>query len=323
MKIVILDGYCVNPGDLDWLPLEALGALRVYDRTPLHDDAEILRRITDAEAVFTNKTPLRRAVIEACPQLRFIGILATGYNIVDTAAAAARGIPVCNIPGYSTATVAQLTFALLLDICNHAAHHSQQVHAGRWCKSEDFCFWDGDLIELSGKTLGIIGFGSIGQAVARIARAFGMHVLAYSRTQRPEAMALADYVPLNELLARSDVVSLHCPLTAENTGLINRETISQMKPGAILLNTARGALVDEQALAEALNDGRLYMAGVDVISAEPMVEDNPLLHAKNCLITPHIAWVSDQSRRRLIEAAAQNLRAFCAGNPLNVVNGVF
>lgn len=322
MKIVILDGYCVNPGDLDWSPLEQLGELTVYDRTPMDDDAEILRRIADAEAVFTNKTPLRSAVIAAAQSLRFIGILATGYNIVDCGAAAARGIPVCNIPGYSTQTVAQLTFALLLEVCNHVGHHSQQVHAGRWCQSEDFCFWDGELIELAGKTLGIIGFGSIGQAVGRVARAFGMNVLAYSRTERPEGRAIAAYVPLGELLARADIISLHCPMTPETAGLICRRTIEQMKPGAILLNTARGGLVNEQELADALNDGRLYAAGIDVVSQEPMQPDNPLLHAKNCILTPHIAWVSGQSRKRLIDASARNLRAFLAGVPTNVVNGV-
>lgn len=322
MKIVILDGYCVNPGDLDWSALQELGELTVYDRTPLEDDAEILRRVADAEAVFTNKTPLRRTVLMAAEKLRFVGILATGYNIVDCEAAAERKIPVCNIPGYSTQTVAQLTFSLLLEICNHVGHHSALVHEGRWCRSEDFCFWEGELIELAGKTLGIIGFGSIGQAVGKIARAFGMNVIAYSRTERPAGRAIADYVSLDELLARADVISLHCPLTQQNAGLICRETIEKMKPGAILLNTARGGLVKELELAEALNTGRLYAAGIDVVSQEPMRSDNPLLHAKNCVLTPHIAWVSDQSRRRLIDAAAANLRAFCAGEATNVVNGV-
>lgn len=322
MKIVILDGYCVNPGDLDWSPLEQLGELTVYDRTSMDDDAEILRRIDGAEAVFTNKTPLRGAVIAAAQSLRFIGILATGYNIVDCGAAAARGVPVCNIPGYSTQTVAQLTFALLLEICNHVGHHSEQVHAGRWCKSEDFCFWDGELMELAGKTLGIIGFGSIGQGVGKIARAFGMNVLAYSRTERAEGRAIADYVPLDTLLACADIISLHCPMTQQNAGLICRETIEKMKPGAILLNTARGGLVNEQELADALNAGRLYAVGIDVVSCEPMREDNPLLRAKNCILTPHIAWVSGQSRKRLIDASARNLRAFCAGEAVNVVNGV-
>lgn len=320
MKLVILDGYCENPGDLDWAPVAAFGDLTVYDRTPIEDTQEIIRRIGDAEAVFINKTPLRAEVFEACTQLQFVGVLATGYNVVDCAAAAAHGIPVCNIPSYGTDAVAQFTFALLLEVCHAVGHHSEAVHAGRWCSSEDYCFWDTKLIELAGKTMGIIGFGRIGQAVGRIAKAFGMRVLASSRSEREEGRAIAEYVPLDTLLAESDVVSLHCLMTPQTAQLINRTTIEKMKDGAILLNTSRGGLVNEQDLCDALNSGKLYMAAVDVVSYEPMKADNPLLRAKNCIITPHIAWAPKESRQRIMDETVRNIRAFLAGSPINVVN---
>lgn len=320
MKLVILDGYCENPGDLSWDTLAAFGDLTVYDRTPQDDTQEIIRRIGDAEAIFTNKTPVTAEVFDACPNLRFIGVLATGYNIVDCDAASAHGVPVCNVPGYGTDAVAQMTFALLLEACHAVGHHSDAVHAGRWCSSQDYCFWDTKLIELAGKTMGIVGFGRIGQAVGRIAKAFGMRVLAYSRTETDAGRAIAKYVPLETLLHESDVVSLHCPMTPQTAGLINKETIAQMKDGAILINTARGALVDEQALADALASGKLYRAAVDVVSYEPMKQDNPLLHAENCIITPHIAWAPKESRQRIMDETVRNLRAFLDGSPVNVVN---
>ena len=320
MKIVVLDGFAENPGDLSWEGLEALGELTVYDRTDPTDEGLILARIGDAEAVYTNKTPLCAAVIAAAPRLAFIGVLATGYNVVDTAAAAARGIPVCNVPAYGTGAVAQHTFALLLEICNQVGHHSTAVQAGRWAQSPDFCFWERPLMELAGKTMGIVDFGRIGQAVGRIARAFGMEVLATGSRPTPEGEAIARYVPLEELLARADVVSLHCPLFPGTARLIRRETIAQMKPGAILLNTGRGPLVDEQDLADALNAGRLYAAGLDVAVTEPLRADSPLLGAKNCFITPHIAWASRESRQRLMDIAVENLAAFTRGEVVNAVN---
>ena len=320
MKIVVLDGFAENPGDLSWGGLEALGALTVYDRTDRADEALILARIGDAEAVYTNKTPLSASVIAAAPRLRFIGVLATGYNVVDLAAASARGIPVCNVPAYGTEAVAQHTFALLLEICNQVAHHSAAVQAGRWSACPDFCFWERPLMGLVGKTLGIVGFGRIGRAVGRIGRAFGMEVLASGSRPTPEGKAIARYVPLEELLAASDVVSLHCPLFPETERLIRRETIARMKPGAILLNTGRGPLVDERDLADALNSGRLYAAGLDVAVTEPIPADSPLLSAKNCFITPHIAWAGRESRQRLMDIAVENLAAFLRGDTVNAVN---
>lgn len=320
MKIVILDGYTENPGDLSWSPIEALGAVTVYDRTDVRDASLIRQRIGDAEIVLTNKTPLSRETILSAPGLRFIGVLATGYNIVDTAAAKERGIPVCNVPGYSTAAVAQHTMALLLELCSRVALHDAAVHAGQWTACPDFCFWNAPLTELSGKTLGVIGFGSIGRAVGRIARALGMEVLACSRSVRPEGEEIARYVPLEELLRRSDVVSLHCPLFPETEQLINREAIARMKPGAMLINTARGPLLDEQAVADALREGRLAAAAIDVASVEPMPAEHPLLHAPRCIITPHIAWATKESRQRLMRITAQNIAAWQAGAPVHVVN---
>lgn len=321
MKIVILDGYTENPGDLSWEGFERLGELTIYDRTPVQDKGEIQKRIGSAEIVITNKTPLTREIIEACPQIRYIGALSTGYNVIDIEAASERGIPVSNIPAYGTDAVAQFTFAMLLDICHHAAHHSQAVHEGRWSACADFCFWDYPLMELSGKTMGIIGFGRIGRAVGKLANAFGMKVLAYAPHKRPEQETnICHYAELDELFAKADVISLHCPLFPETEGMINKESISRMKDGVILLNTGRGPLIVEQDLADALNSGKIYAAGLDVVSVEPIREDNPLLTAKNCLITPHIAWASKESRQRLMDTAVGNLEAFLAGRPVNVVN---
>ena len=320
MKLVILDGNRVNPGDLSWEGFEALGELTAYDRTPLTDEDEIVRRIGDSEIVLTNKTPLSRSTLERCPAIRYIGLLATGYNVVDTAAARERGIPVCNVPGYGTQSVAQFAIALLLEICCRAGHHDQAVHQGRWSECLDYCFWDYPLMELAGKTMGIIGYGSIGQAVGGIAAALGMEVIAYGPHPWAAGSSPAPYVPLEELLGRSDVVSLHCPLFPETRGIIRRETIAMMKDGAILLNNSRGPLLVEQDVADALRTGKLYAAGVDVMDAEPPQPDSPLLTAKNCIITPHISWAPLEARRRLIGIAVENLRAFLDGAPSNVVN---
>ena len=311
MKIVVLDGYTENPGDLSWGPLQELGELTVYDRTP---PEAVLERIGDAEAIYTNKTVLSRELIQAMPSVRFIGVLATGYNVVDVQAARERGIVVCNIPTYGTDAVAQYVFALLLELCHRVAHHAQAVQQGRWTACPDFCFWDYPLIELSGKTMGIVGYGRIGQRTAQIARAFGMQVLAYDAFVQAE-----ECVPLDELLERSDVVSLHCPLFPETRHIIRGETIARMKDGAILINTSRGPLVDEAALREALTSGKLYGAAVDVVSTEPVQPDNPLLGLENCLITPHIAWAPRESRQRLMDIAVENLRCFLRGAPQNIV----
>ncbi|MBD5160767.1 MAG: D-2-hydroxyacid dehydrogenase [Oscillibacter sp.] len=320
MKIVILDGYCLNPGDLSWDGFAAMGEVTVYDRTPTDDEDGIVRRIGDGEIVLTNKTPITRAILDRCPSVRYIGILATGYNVVDTAAARGRGVPVCNVPGYGTASVAQLTIALLLEICHKAGQHNQAVHQGRWSGCADYCFWDGTLIELAGKTMGIVGYGSIGRAVGEIARALGMTEIATGPHPWADGERPAPYVPLEELLERSDVVSLHCPLFPETRGLINRERIARMKDGAILLNTSRGPLIVERDVADALNSGKLRAAGVDVAETEPIPADSPLLTAKNCVITPHIAWAPLEARQRLMDIAVGNLRAFLNGSPENVVN---
>lgn len=317
MKIVILDGYTENPGDLSWEGFAALGELTVYERTAA---ADIVPRIGDAEIVYTNKTPITAETLAACPKLRYIGLLATGYNVVDVAAAKARGVAVTNIPTYGTAAVAQFAIAMLLEICHHVAHHSDAVHAGRWTANPDWCFWDYPLIELDGKTMGIIGFGRIGQATGRIARALGMRVLAYDSRPSDAGRAIAEYVPLDELLANSDVISLHCPLFPETEGIVNKANIARMKDGVILLNNSRGPLVVEQDLSDALNSGKVYAAGLDVVSTEPIRPDNPLLKAKNCFITPHISWAPRESRQRLMDIAVENLRAFLAGAPVSVVN---
>lgn len=321
MKIVILDGYTENPGDLSWSELEKFGELTVYDRTP-YDEGEIIRRIGDAEVVFTNKCPLSRRTIEACPKLKFISVLATGYNIVDTACAAERGIPVSNIPTYGTASVGQFAIALLLEICHHVQYHSDEVHKGRWASNPDWCFWDYPLIELAGKTMGIIGFGRIGRTTGRIAKAMGMTVLAAGSRPVPEGEEIAEYVETDELFARADVVVLHCPLFTETNGLINKKTIARMKDGVILINNSRGQLIVEQDLAEALESGKVAAAGLDVVSSEPIREDNPLLRAKNCLITPHISWAPKEARERIMTVSAENLKAFAEGHPVHVVNGL-
>ncbi len=320
MKIVVLDGYAENPGDLSWAPLEALGEVTVYDRTSLTDEKETIVRLSGAEIAVTNKTPITRRVIDACPRLRYITMLATGYNVVDAAYAREKGIPLSNIPAYGTAAVGQFAIALLLEICHHAAHHSDTVHAGKWAACADWCYWDYPLIELDGKTMGIIGFGRIGQQTGRIARALGMRVLACGSHPSDSGRAIADYVELDALLAASDVIALHCPLFPETEGIINRETIRKMKDGVILLNNSRGPLVVEQDLADALNSGKVYAAGLDVVSTEPIREDNPLLTAKNCIITPHISWAPRESRQRIMDTAAQNIRAYLDGAPINVVN---
>ena len=320
MKIVVLDGYTENPGDLSWGALEALGELTVYDRTSLTDEAEIISRIGDAEAVYTNKTPITRHIIDACPNMGFIGVLATGYNVVDYVYAREKNIPVCNIPTYGTAAVGQFAIAMLLEICHHVAHHSEAVHQGRWESNADWCFWDYPLIELVDKTMGIIGFGRIGQQTGRIAKAMGMNILAYDSFQSDSGREIGTYVDLDTLLAQSDVIALHCPLFPETQGIINRETIAKMKDGVILLNNSRGPLIVEQDLADALNSGKIYAAGLDVVSTEPIRGDNPLLQAKNCIITPHISWAPKESRQRIMDCAVSNLQAYQNGAPVNVVN---
>ncbi len=316
MKIVILDAYAANPGDLSWDEFAALGELTVYDRTAQEYAAA---RIGDAEVVFINKVRLTDEIFAACPNLKLVSILATGYNIVDLAAAKRRGITVCNVPGYSTRAVVQMTFALLLEICQQVGLHSGAVHTGRWQTCSDFCFWDRPLIELDGKTMGIVGYGAIGSAVGTVAQALGMKLLVTARHEKPVPEG-ARFVSLPELLAQSDVVSLHCPQTAENARMIDAGALAQMKDGAILINTARGGLLDEQAVADALRSGKLLAAGMDVVSAEPIRADNPLLTAPNCFLTPHIAWAPLETRRRLQAISAENLRAFLAGKPQNVVN---
>ncbi len=322
MRIVILDGYAENPGDLSWDGFAKLGALTVYDRTPTADTAEIIKRIGRAELVITNKTPITEEILAACESVRYIGLLSTGYNIVELDAATRRGIPVTNVPAYSTQAVSQFAIALLLEICHHIGHHDAQVHQGRWAASQDFCFWDYPLTELAGKTMGIIGFGQIGQATARIASALSMRVLAHSRTETEAGRALAKYVPLDTLFAQSDVISLHCPLLPETQGMIDAAAIAKMKDGVILINTARGPLIVEEDVAAALKSGKMAAAGMDVVSAEPIKADNPLLSAPNCIITPHIAWASKESRARLMDIAVSNLEAFLQGTPQNAVNRV-
>ena len=316
MRIVVLDGFTLNPGDLSWNELKSLGECEIYDRSSASD---VVKRAADAEIVLTNKTVLNREQILALPKLRYIGVLATGYNIVDVAAARDRNIPVTNVPTYGTKSVAQYTFSLLLELTQHAGHHAQTVRDGRWTKSPDFCYWDYALVELDGLTMGLIGFGRIGKAVAELAAAFGMNVLATSSTPR-QSTAGVSFVELERLLRQSDVVSLHCPLTPQTRNLVNKTTLALLKPTAFLLNTSRGPLIDEQALAEALNSGQIAGAAVDVLSVEPPPADNPLLHAKNCIVTPHIAWATRAARARLMQIAVANIRAFLNGRPENVVN---
>lgn len=319
MKIVLLDSEALNPGDLSWEALEGLGSLTVYPRGAA-DPEEVIRRIGDAEIVLTNKTPIARTVFERCPGMKLLCVLATGYNVVDTAAAREYGVPVCNVPTYGTEMVAQFAIGLLLEICHHVQLHNQSVHAGDWERCPNFCYWKMPIIELAGKTMGIIGFGRIGRAVGRIAKALGMRVLATGSRKCPEGEAIAEYVDLDTLLSQSDVVSLHCPQFPETEGIINAGTIAKMKDGAILLNNSRGGLLDEQAVADALNSGKLRYAAVDVVSREPILGTNPLLTAKNCVITPHISWAAVEARARIVDITAENIRRFLAGDPQNVVN---
>ena len=317
MKIVVLDGFTENPGDLNWEGFEKMGELTVYDRTP---EDQIVLRIGNAEAVIINKVPLSAAVLEACAHLRYIGILATGYNIVDSKAASERGIVISNVPAYGTDAVGQFAISLLLEICHHIGHHDSAVHAGRWENSIDWCFWDYPLIELAGKIMGIIGFGRIGQVTGKIAGALGMKVIAYDEHPTDTGADIGEYVTLDTLLKASDVISLHCPLFPTTQGMINKGTIAKMKDGVILINNSRGQLIVEQDLADALNSGKIYAAGLDVVSIEPIKSDNPLLKAKNCIITPHISWAPKESRQRLMDIAVNNLRSFINGNPVNAVN---
>ncbi len=320
MKIVVLDGYAENPGDLSWEPLKALGEVDIYDHTPVEDPACMIERLKGADVAVINKMPITKEVIDACPDLKAVAVLATGYNVVDTAYAKEKGIAVMNVPAYGTQIVAQYTVGMLLELCAHYDHHSRAVKAGRWTTASDFCFWDFPMIELAGKTAGIIGLGRIGQATAKILGALGMRVIAYSRTQKPEGEAVARYVDLDTLLAESDVILLHCPLFAETQGIINKDSIAKMKDGVMIINTSRGPLIVEQDLADALDSGKVYAAAVDVVSTEPILADNPLLTAKNCLITPHIAWAATEARQRIMDTTVGNVKAFIEGAPTNVVN---
>jgi glycerate dehydrogenase len=317
-RIVVIDGYTLNPGDNPWAPLEELGQLTVHERT---EAESVVERARDADIVITNKCPVSKAAIEKLPQLKFIAVSATGHNIVDVAAARARGIPVSNVPEYGTRTVAQFTWALILELCHRVGQHSESVHAGEWTKSPDFCYWLVPQIELDGKSLGLVGYGRIAQGVGAIATAFGMRVLASGRpgSSPPDSFA-GEWMSSDELFERADVVSLHCPLTPQTERMMNRQTLGRMKRGAFLINTSRGGLVDERDLAEALRSGQVAGAAVDVVSAEPIRLDNPLLSAPNCLITPHMAWTTLAARERLMRSTAENVAAFLAGKPINVLN---
>jgi glycerate dehydrogenase len=316
MNLVVLDGYTLNPGDLSWDELKALGPCGIYDRTP---PGEVLSRCANAEIVLTNKTVLTAGHIHSLPGLKYVGVLATGTNVVDLAAARERGIPVTNVPAYAPPAVAQHTFALLLELTSHVGHHAHSVRGGGWTRSKDFCYWERPLVEIAGLTLGLVGFGSIARRVARIAEGFDMKLLVCTRRPPENVPAGIRLVDLETVFRRSDVLSLHCPLTDETKHLVNARTLAWMKPGALLINTARGPLVDEAALAEALNSGRLGGAGLDVLSVEPPPADNPLLHAKNCLVTPHLAWATRAARSRLMRIAVENVRAFLSGRPQNTV----
>lgn len=323
MKIVILDGYTLNPGDLSWDELKKYGELTVYDRTTYdpEEETKIIERAKDAEIIFINKTPLTAQTLKKLSKLKFICVLATGYNVVDVQAAKKLGIIVTNIPTYGTTAVAQMAFALLLEMCHHVWAHSEEVKKGAWTNNADWCFWNYPLIELAGKTMGIIGYGRIGQAVGTIAQAFGMKVLAYDLMQNKQLEnEKLKYVEMDELLTNSDVISLHCPLFESNRGIINKNSIAKMKDGVMILNNSRGPLIVEQDLADALNSGKVAGAAVDVVSTEPIKMDNPLLKAKNCIITPHISWAPKESRQRLMDIAVNNLKQFLDNNPVNVVN---
>lgn len=321
MKIVILDGFTTNPGDLSWEPISALGELTAYERTSRTDCDLIRQRLADADVAITNKTPITEATVKACPKLRLVTVFATGYNNVDTEAAAERGVTVCNVPGYSRPSVAQHAIALLLEATNHVGSHSELVHKGVWTRENEFWYWPDPLMELSGKTLGIIGFGDIGGAVAKIAVALGMKVLAYSRhPDYSRETELIRYAPLDALLAASDAITLHCPLTPDTKGLINAGSIGKMKDGVIVINTARGPVVDERAMVGAVESGKVAFYCADVVETEPISPDSPLLGVKNVILTPHLAWAFKESRERLIDATAANIRAWQAGSPINKVN---
>ena len=320
MKIVVLDGYKENPGDLSWGELEKLGELRVYDRTATEESPLIAERIADADIVITNKTPISQKTIDQCPNMKLIAMLATGYNVVDYNYAAEKKIPVVNVPTYGTQIVGQYAVGLLLEICSHYGHHDATVKEGKWEHNQDWCYWDYPMIELYGKTAGIIGLGRIGQATARILNAMDMKVLAYDAFESEAGKKLAEYVSLERLLAESDVIFLHCPLFPSTQGIINRDNIAKMKNGVIIINNSRGQLVVERDLADALNSGKVYAAGLDVVSTEPIRGDNPLLKAKNCIITPHISWAAQAARQRIMDITVGNVRAFIEGKPVNVVN---
>ena len=318
MKIVVLDGYTLNPGDISWEGMEAFGDLTVYDRTKAEDVAE---RIGDAEVVYTNKTPITKETLDACPNVKFIGVLATGYNIVDTAAAKEKGIPVSNIPTYGTAAVSQFAIGLLLELCHHIGEHSDAVKAGEWTSNPDWCFWKYPLVELDGKTMGIIGFGRIGQDTGKIAQALGMKVLAYDSFPKKELESeTCHYADLDTVLGESDVIALHCPLFPDTEGIINKDTIAKMKDGVMIINNSRGPLIVEQDLRDALDSGKVAGAAVDVVSTEPIQMDNTLIGAKNVIITPHISWAPKESRQRLMDIAVDNLKYYVDGKPQNVVN---
>ena len=320
MKIVVLDGYTLNPGDLNWDGIKKLGDLTVLDRID-HSPSAVIEAIGDAEIVYTNKTPLPKEVLNNVPSVKYIGVLATGYNVVDVDCAKECGIKVTNIPTYGTAAVAQFTLALLLEMCHRIGSHDAAVKNGEWASCPDFCFWKHPLIELSGKTMGFIGFGRIGQATAKLAQAFGLNLLVFNRSQNPDmASDTCQYASLDDVLAKSDIISLHCPLTEDTQGIINQSTIGKMKDGVMIINTARGPLIVEQDLKDALETGKVAAAAIDVASVEPILADNPLLTAKNCIMTPHIAWASKESRQRLMNSTVENLEAFLGGNPINVVN---
>lgn len=320
MKIVVLDGYTLNPGDLNWDGIKECGDLVVHDRTDFAPE-KVIQTIGDAEIVFTNKTPLPKSVLSKTPSVKYIGVLATGFNVVDTEAAKEQGIIVTNIPIYGTTAVAQFSLALLLELCHHVGELSRSVFNGDWTKSPDFCYWNYPLIELAGKTMGIIGFGRIGQATAKIAQSFGLNILAYDSYQNKDLESdTCKYTSLDELLSKSDIISLHCPLLDSTEGIINKNNIAKMKDGVMIINTSRGPLVVEEDLCEALESGKVAAAAVDVVSAEPIASDNPLLKAKNCIITPHIAWAPKESRSRLMNTAVENLTAYIKGSPVNIVN---
>ena len=320
MKIVVLDGYTENPGDISWEPLEALGDVTVYDRTSYEESPLIAERIGDAEIAVINKTPISRATIDACPNLKAIAVLATGYNVADYEYAKEKGIPVMNVPVYGTDNVSQFAVSLMLEACSHIGFHSDSVHAGEWASNQDWCYWRFPMIEVSGKTAGIIGLGKIGVNTARILNALHMKVIAFDTFQSEAGKAVAEYVDLDELLEKSDFIFLHCPLFPSTQGIINKDNIARMKDGVILINNSRGPLVVEQDLADALNSGKIACAAVDVVSTEPIKPDNVLLTAKNCIITPHISWATREARERIMQTTADNIRAFLEGKPVNVVN---